>query len=188
MNAVQSNGQRLSQRTHLIAHALGQLDQQIGGVAEILAHTAVNMHAQHLQAGAAVGPANGAGIAVAAVDIGVHSHAVAHFQALGILSGIGGNADDLTAELVADDAGIADQTVGAAEGADVTAADGGAVNLDQSFSFLGLGIAWSTQSTFQGSANLMAFIMISPFLQCRSVPSSGTQNSFQDVARLMSPL
>lgn len=90
VNAVQSNGQRLSQRTHLIAHALGQLDQQIGGVAEILAHTAVNMHAQHLQAGAAVGPANGAGIAVAAVDIGVHSHAVAHFQALGILSGIEG--------------------------------------------------------------------------------------------------
>ena len=40
---------------------------------------------------------------------------------------------------MADDAGIADQTVGAAEGADVTAADGGAVNLDQSFSFLGLG-------------------------------------------------
>ena len=97
------------------------------------------MYAQNLQAGAAVGPADGAGIAMAAVDIGVHSHAVAHLQALGILGGIGGNADDLTAELMADDAGIADQTVGAAEGANVAASDGGAVNLDQSFSFLGLG-------------------------------------------------
>ena len=139
VDAVEGDGQRLSQGAHLIAHALGQLHQQVCGVAEILAHAAVHMDAQHLQAGAAVGAADGAGVAVTAVDVGIHGHPVAHLQALGILGRIVGDADDLTTELVADDPGIADQAVGAAEGADVAAADGGAVDLDQGLALLGSG-------------------------------------------------
>ena len=81
---------------------------------------AVHVDAQHLEIVAAVGAADGAGIALAAVEIGIHSDLVTDFQTLLVVLGDGEN---LTGQLMADDAGIGDQTVGAAESADIRAAD-----------------------------------------------------------------
>ena len=71
---------------------------------------------------------------MAAVQVRVHDHAVTHFDAVLVVLRDG---DDHTGQLVADDAGIAHQTIGAAERADVAAADTGCHDLDEGLTGLG---------------------------------------------------
>ena len=134
VDAVQADGQGLGHGSLHPAHAVGDLDEHISGVAEVLSHAALDVHTQNMQVVAAVGAADGAGVAVAAVQVGVHDHAVAHLDAVLVVLRDG---DDHTGQLVADDAGIAHQTVGAAESADVAAADAGGHDLDERLAGLG---------------------------------------------------
>lgn len=103
-------------------------------MAEVLGHAALNVHTQNVQIVAAVGATDGAGIAVTAVQVRVHDHAVAHLDAVLVVLRDG---DDHTGQLVADDAGIAHQTIGAAERANVAAADTGCHDLDEGLTGLG---------------------------------------------------
>ena len=117
MDAVQADGQGFGHSGLLPAHALGDLDEHISGVAVVLSHAAVYMHTQNLQVGAAVGTADAAGIAVAAVQVRIHYNTVADFDAVLV---------------VLRDGFHRNQTIGAAESTDVTAADAGGDHLDQS--------------------------------------------------------
>ena len=134
MDAVQADGQRLGHGGLHPAHAVGDLDQHISRMAEVLGHAAFHMHTQHMQVVAAVSAADGTGVAVAAVQIRVHDHTVAHLDAVLVVLRDG---DDHTGQLMTDDTGVADQTVGAAECTDITAADTGCHDLDQGFAGLG---------------------------------------------------
>ena len=124
---------------------------------EIFRHAAFPVYAKNLKAGAAVGAADGAGIAMIAVDIGVDANAVAFFKAFGIKGGVFGNAEDFAAELMADDAGIADEAVGAAEGADIAAADRGGMDFDQGFALLGFRHRLIDAGNFPGFSELDSF-------------------------------
>ena len=120
MHAVQRDGQRLRHRDDVPRHIIRHLEQHVRRVAEVFRHTAVHMHAEHLQIHAAVGSADGAGIAVTAVQIRIDNHVVAGLNAVLVILR---NADDLARDFVADDAGIRNKAVRAAESADVAAAD-----------------------------------------------------------------
>ena len=80
MDAVQADGQGFGHSGLLPAHALGDLDEHISGVAVVLSHAAVHMHTQNLQVGAAVGTADAAGIAVAAAGYLIDDYTVSYFQ------------------------------------------------------------------------------------------------------------
>ena len=134
VDAVQADGQGLCHGGLHPAHAVGNLDQHIGRMAEVLSHAALHMHTQNMQVVAAVGAADGAGVAVTTVQVRVHDHAVANLDAVLVVFRDG---NDHAGQLVADDAGIADQTVGATECTDITAADTGCHDLDQGFAGLG---------------------------------------------------
>ena len=132
--AVQGDGQRLCHGGQGPVHILGHLHQHIRRVAEVLRHAAVHMDAKDVQVGAAVGSADGAGIAVTAVEVGIYDDLITHLQALGVVIG---NGLDNTSQLVTDNPGIGNQTVGAAECANVAAADTRGFDFNECFSGAG---------------------------------------------------
>ena len=154
MDAVQADGQGFGHSGLLPAHALGNFDEHVSGMAVVLGHAAVHMHAQDLQVGAAVGAADAAGIAVAAVQVRVNHNAVADLDAVLVVFGDG--LDD-TSQLMADDAGVRDQTIGAAESADVAAADTGGDDLDQSLAGFRHGLFDIDTRNFPGFCQLNSF-------------------------------
>ena len=154
MDAVQADGQGFCHGGLLPGHAVGNLDEHVSGVAVVFRHAAVHMDAQHLQVGAAVGTADAAGIAVPAVQVGVHHHAVAHLDAVLV---VGGDGLYDTGQLMADDTGVADQAVGATEGADVAAADTGGDDLDQGLARFGGGLFQFYAGNFPGLCQFDCF-------------------------------
>ena len=154
MDAVQADGQGFGHSGLLPAHALGDLDEHISGVAVVLSHAAVYMHTQNLQVGAAVGTADAAGIAVATVQVRVHYNTVADFDAVLVVFRDGFHN---ASQLVADDAGIRNQTIGAAESTDVTAADAGGDHLDQSLAGFRHGLFNVNARDFPGLCQLDCF-------------------------------
>ena len=73
---VRADGQEFDHGGLVEAHALGLVDEALGH-ADLLGHGAVGVHAQHLDAGAAVGLALAAGHAAAAGQVGHDEHRVA---------------------------------------------------------------------------------------------------------------
>ena len=113
----------------------------VGGHGDDLAHAAVDMHPEHLEAGAAIGALGPAGDAVSAVEVGLDRAEVAGAQTAGALSRF----EYLDTELVAEDAGIFEERLAAAVGVQVRSADSYAADPYKGLSFadsggrLGLG-------------------------------------------------
>ncbi len=116
------------------AHIVWHFDQQICWMAEIFRHAAFPVYAKNLKAGAAVGAANGAGIAVAAVNIWIQDDLVPYFQAVFVVSR---DFFDNSCQFMTNGPGISDQTVGSPESSNIAAADACAHNFNQGFSRLG---------------------------------------------------
>ena len=102
-------------------------------MAEILGHAAVHMDAQHVKAGAAVGAADAAGIAVSAVEVGIDDYLVAHLKSFRVV--LRHLLDD-SGQLMADDARVGYQVIGSAERADIASADACADDPDQCLALL----------------------------------------------------
>ena len=136
VDAVQRDGQGLCHRGDVPGHVVGQFPQHVGRMRERLAHAALDVNAQNMQARAAVRAADGARIALAAVEVRVDDDMVAHFQAAGIVLG---NGQDLAGDLMADDARVRDERVRSAERADVAAADARGAHFDEGLTLLGNG-------------------------------------------------
>src|SRR5262245_17062533 len=102
---------------------------------QALAHAAVDVDAEDLEAGAAVSATASAGDALTAVEIGFDGAAVDGFETAG------GVVDplDLDAELVADDAGVGEEGLASVVGVPVGAADAGAVDPDHGVAGRGVG-------------------------------------------------
>jgi hypothetical protein len=99
-----------------------------------LRHAALSLYTENLQVVAAIGAADGAGVALAAVDIGVYHHMVSGFEALFVVLRDG---DDLCRELMADHTGIGHQIVDTAKSADVASADAGGMQFNDGLTVLG---------------------------------------------------
>ena len=136
VNTMKRNRKRFCHSRENPVHVIGHLYKQLGRMAEILGHAAVNMNAKHMQIYAAVGPSDAAGIAVTAIYIRINDNLVADLESLRIVFFI--NSFNNTGEFVADDSGIGDQLVGSAERADIGTAYAGGHDTDQSLSLSGL--------------------------------------------------
>ena len=135
VDSVEGNGQRLRHGCLDPTQIIRLPDQHVRGMAVVFRHASVHMDAQHMQARAAVGPADAAGIAVPAVEVGIHHHRIARLQPLRVAAV---HLDHLARQLMSDDAGIGNQSVRPAEGADVAAADPGRMDPEQGLSLFRL--------------------------------------------------
>ena len=112
-----------------------------GGNGDDLAHAAVDMHPEHLEADAAIGALGPAGDAVSAVEVGLDRAEVAGAQAVGTLACF----EYLDTEFVAEDTGVFEERLAAAVGVQIRSADSYAADPYKGLSFadsggrLGLG-------------------------------------------------
>ena len=138
----------------LPAHALGVL-MSISAVAVVLQPMPFYMHTQNPSrfVQRLVWPMR----AVATVmQVRVHYNTVADFDAVLVVLRDGFHN---ASQLVPDDAGIRNQTIGAAEAPISLPQIPAATTLIKTPPGFGTGFSMSTQETFQGSANLIAFMM-----------------------------
>ena len=85
VKGVKCDCKRLGHGCMLPGKPVGDFDEHVGVVGEILTHTAVDVHASDLDVAAAVSLSERARIAVAAVCVGVNDHAVSDLDVVGVL-------------------------------------------------------------------------------------------------------
>ena len=128
MQAVKRDDQRLGNGRNVPGNIGRQRNQHVRRMAEILGHTAINMHTQTLEICAAIGSAQAARIAVAAVYIGVDHDPVPRLNSCRVVRR---NLFYNTGQLMTNDAGIANQSIGSPVCADIASANAGADNANQ---------------------------------------------------------
>jgi hypothetical protein len=127
LDRVHRNDQRLGHRHQMPGDAGRHLVQQVARMRNVFRHPALDMHAAHGQVLAAVGVADRAWIALAAIDVRLEDDAVAFLE----LRFVGADFHHLAGDFMSDDARVGDQRIDALVGANVRAADPGAAHLDQ---------------------------------------------------------
>lgn len=109
--------------------------QLVGGQKQAFAQAAVAMHAEHLEGFAAIGFALQAGVAGAAVQVGLHAASIPR----GHVADLAADGDDFDTELMAEDAWVVDEGHFTQVTAEVGAADADGANGDQRLAGAGCG-------------------------------------------------
>ena len=97
---------------------------------EIFSHTAIDMYAQNLQTGAAVGTADAARITVAAIYIWIQDNFIARLESLWIIFRNGLND---TSQLMTNDSRIRNKIIGTTQSADIGTTDTCTYDLNKRF-------------------------------------------------------